>query len=241
MRDVLGTYYFGDGLGVNCYFELKDDRRFSFTWRGCLGIYDTNEGPWSIEDGWVVLKPEKPNGRAGLGTATRFFPVQWGERLYLVADDDMERFCEDVPREWAWNRHGHPGWRIETYYLRIGDEAKRLDGSPRVPEPLWKIFGHPFRASVVSVKDDGRIVIDRGEDGGLARGVFLSLDGVPDSAYEVMYTHAKSAMCRLITHDKSTTVKVGARVTGFTGPVDEFRPEPYEEGDDQTESGNDNE
>ena len=41
---VAGDYYFGDGLGVNCALTLKAEGRFTFGWRGCLGVYDQNTG-----------------------------------------------------------------------------------------------------------------------------------------------------------------------------------------------------
>jgi hypothetical protein len=42
--ELPGQYYLGDGLGVNCSLELHPDHRFRFVWRGCLGMYDRNQG-----------------------------------------------------------------------------------------------------------------------------------------------------------------------------------------------------
>ena len=76
---VAGDYYFGDGLGVNCSLKVEPGGRFSFGWRGCLGVYDQNTGQAKVEVGHLILKPEKPNVREGFrGTATDLIPVRWG-------------------------------------------------------------------------------------------------------------------------------------------------------------------
>ena len=36
---VAGDYRYGDGLGVDCSLTVKPEGRFSFVWRGCLGVY----------------------------------------------------------------------------------------------------------------------------------------------------------------------------------------------------------
>ena len=76
---VVGDYYLGDGLGVNCWLTIKQEGRFSFGWHGCLGIYDQNSGEAKVEAGHLILKPERPNVREGFrGTATDLIPVRWG-------------------------------------------------------------------------------------------------------------------------------------------------------------------
>lgn len=39
-----GSYYYGDGLGVNVELTLAPKSGFAFTWHGCLGLYDMNYG-----------------------------------------------------------------------------------------------------------------------------------------------------------------------------------------------------
>src|SRR3989338_6088573 len=84
---VAGQYFLGDGLGVNNYLKLTENGNFSFKWHGCLGMYDENEGPYVIENGILVLSPQRPNIKKGFqGTPTRFLPIHWGDRLYLVPE-----------------------------------------------------------------------------------------------------------------------------------------------------------
>src|SRR5277367_4622347 len=83
LNEIAGNYYFGDGLGVNCSLNLSADGKFKFTWRGCLGTYDENDGSAAMKDGVLHLAPTKANVREGFkGTPTEFFPVPWGDRMY---------------------------------------------------------------------------------------------------------------------------------------------------------------
>src|SRR5690242_13014799 len=50
-----GNYYEGDGLGVNVNLSLAPKSGFSFTWYGCLGLYDLNYGPAVESDGKINL------------------------------------------------------------------------------------------------------------------------------------------------------------------------------------------
>jgi hypothetical protein len=47
-----GEYYSGDGLGVNWTVSLTEEGRFEFAWHGCLGLYDSNEGPFALDGAW---------------------------------------------------------------------------------------------------------------------------------------------------------------------------------------------
>jgi hypothetical protein len=127
---IAGDYYFGDGLGVNCTLAITPEGRFSFEWRGCLGVYDRNSGEARIADGHLILKPEWPNPRDGFrGSSTDLIPVRWGERSYLVPTQDAEDFCNEVNqgREPRDGPHGHS-------YLRTDDWKKQVAGLPSVPK-----------------------------------------------------------------------------------------------------------
>jgi hypothetical protein len=52
-----GNYYRGDGTGYNVYLKLKTDGSYIGTWRGCMGVYGTAKGKWSIQGQQIVLKP----------------------------------------------------------------------------------------------------------------------------------------------------------------------------------------
>jgi type II secretory pathway pseudopilin PulG len=65
---------------------------------------------------------------------SRFIPVHWGDRWYLVPNEAGEAFCDDVKRgrEPRKNVHGH-------FYLREGDFKKKVSGLPTVPKE-WETW-----------------------------------------------------------------------------------------------------
>src|SRR5579872_1531294 len=48
-----GSYYYGDGLGVNVSLVLAPQNGFVFDWTGCLGLYDLNYGNIVEKDGRI--------------------------------------------------------------------------------------------------------------------------------------------------------------------------------------------
>ena len=166
-------YYFGDGLGVNCSLAIRTSGRFSFGWHGCGGLYDENMGESRVEDGHLILKPERPNVREGFrGTPTNFVIVQWGERRYLVTESDGREFCNHV-NQGTEPRHGAHG----SFYLRDGDWEKKAIGKPGVPEE-WKplLLEKPIQARVIESMGDNRARIDLGSDDGLWKDMELWVD-----------------------------------------------------------------
>jgi hypothetical protein len=127
---IAGSYYYGDGLGINCSLVVEPEGRFSFNWRGCLGVYGKNEGGAKVVNDHLILTLEQPNDSAGFGgTPTDFIPVPWNDRLYLVPAKSGKGFCDGVNqgREPRDNVHG-------MFYLRQSDWSKRTTGLPVVPK-----------------------------------------------------------------------------------------------------------
>src|ERR1043165_9014837 len=60
-----GSYYQGDGLGVNQHIVLSPKAGFVFTWHGCLGLYDRNYGEVREDKDTLQLKFTFPNRRKG--------------------------------------------------------------------------------------------------------------------------------------------------------------------------------
>jgi len=130
LAGISGSYYYGDGLGVNCSLVVKSEGRFSFIWRGCLGVYDQNQGGAKVVKDHLILTPEQPNESKGFGgTPTDFILVCWGDRLYLVPKDAGKAFCSLV------NEGGEPRSNVHgNFYLRRGDWEKKVTGLPIVPK-----------------------------------------------------------------------------------------------------------
>jgi hypothetical protein len=115
---------------MNFTLVVKPDGRFSFMWRGCLGVYGKNEGGAKVVNDHLILTPEQPNVSRGIELLpTDLVPVPWGERLYLVPKEAGKAFCFDVRdgREPRSNPHGN-------HYLREGDWGKKVTKLPSVPK-----------------------------------------------------------------------------------------------------------
>jgi len=54
-----GTYYNGDGLGVNINLTLKPDGSYAADWHGCLGPYGEASGNWRVARKTLTLSPVK--------------------------------------------------------------------------------------------------------------------------------------------------------------------------------------
>lgn len=171
LKDVAGDYYFGDGTGVNCTLKLSTRGKFSFQWRGCLGTYDENEGNFTITKGVLNITPKKPNIQEGFrGTPTKFFPVTWGTRMYLIPTDDIIEFCSDVnqgrePRGWSWGQ----------YYLQRNDWDKPVTGRPAVPAQWAKFFlSKPVTGKITELIGNQEAWLDVGAEDGILQGMILT-------------------------------------------------------------------
>ncbi|HEX8524231.1 MAG TPA: hypothetical protein VF669_18395 [Tepidisphaeraceae bacterium] len=173
-----GEYDYGDGLGVNVSLALAPNQGFVFQWTGCMGVYDRNWGEVSETDGVVSLKCELPNQRQGFqGISTRLRPVKWGERHYLIGEEDLVRFCNRVNS----GTEAKAGRRSSMFLLRRGDEAKAVQGKPELPAEYQKLLlDEPVKATITAVEGD-KLTIDIGA----AHGAFQDMELFKDSPGEV--------------------------------------------------------
>ena len=113
---VYGKYYRGDGLGVNHSLELVMNGRFIFSWHGCLGEYDKNEGAFKIEGNKLSLLPELPNIQKGFqGTPTQFIIRQAGEDIFLIEKEDLRKFDNGLLENASLQKRYYHG----LYYIKI--------------------------------------------------------------------------------------------------------------------------
>ena len=122
-----GSYYQGDGTGVNVSLKLAPDGGFYFSWHGCLGEYDRNFGRISIDEaGLIHLHCERPNVRKGFqGIDELLAPVRWGDRRYLLPPEKVVSFLAEEGGRWE-PRDSIWGFDL----LRLGDEQKAVAGTP---------------------------------------------------------------------------------------------------------------
>lgn len=145
-----GSYYYGDGLGVNVELDLAPKSGFAFTWNGCLGLYDMNYGD-VVESGRTIrLVPQLPNERKPFeGIAPDLLPVIWGDRHYLIPTNEVVKFANAInagfePREGSWG----------MFLLKREDVSKSATGSPSLPlEYSEYLLKHPIDGEIFSIKN----------------------------------------------------------------------------------------
>ena len=125
---IAGKYYLGKGLGFTFTLTVHPDGTFSSIWRGCLGIYAEASGSAFLRDGELVLEPVSRKGGTSRGLETRFLPIRWGERQYLVPSDQRLELAYQI-------NEGHEprSSSFGNVYLREGDWDKPVAGEPDLP------------------------------------------------------------------------------------------------------------
>ena len=83
--ELVGTYYFGDGLGVNQELVLRPDGTFSCQWTGCLGDYGSTTGTWDRDGDRFLLSVK---------TATGMFLRSPLENMTIVMHNERPHFIE---------------------------------------------------------------------------------------------------------------------------------------------------
>jgi hypothetical protein len=179
--DFAGKYYLGDGLGANLCLTLRDDGTYEFIWRGCMGTYAQGKGTVSTQQDLVVLHPPIQSTMTDTPIFdSRFIPIAWGNRRYLVFERGMDEFtaCVNIGLEPRMGLHGY-------WYVRMLDTDPFIPavpaGQPIVPAP-WneRLLATPVTARV-TVAENGGLEIDAGRAHGLVPGVTLFVElGEPD-------------------------------------------------------------
>jgi len=210
-RELVGEYYFGDGTGVNCTLKLAEHGTFAFQWNGCLGTYDKNEGRAAIQNGILQIAPKKPSVREGFqGTPTEFFPIRWGSRTYLVATNEIVRFCSEV-NQGGEPRHGNWG----QFYLRQDDWKKPVTGFPDVPDQWVKfLLSKPVKGKVTELINKREAWLDIGATEGVLEGMILTArDDAGVVFSQVRVEAVEKERCRIKCEWKDSELVIGQTVS----------------------------
>jgi hypothetical protein len=144
--DFTGTYYRGDGLGVNHTLQIDARGAFLFRWDGCLGNYAQSAGSATpVGSELVLITHWRGRQKAWEVTEGRYRPIRWGSRRYLVPDEGMMSFLNEVnlgsePRRGA---HG-------LHYLRQDDWDVPVSGLPDLPASYRRyLFDEPIEGTIL--------------------------------------------------------------------------------------------
>lgn len=131
LEQIAGKYYLGRGLGFNFTLTVTPRGTFSYTWQGCLGTYAEVSGGAFLRNGELVLEPSSQKGGTDGRLDTRFVPVRWGARQYLVPSDELPDFANQV-KEGREPRSSSLG----DSYLRQDDLNVPVTGEPDLPSAV---------------------------------------------------------------------------------------------------------
>ena len=169
---VTGAFYFGDGLGMRQHLEIYADGTFKISASGCEGASGSVHGKVHQDGNRMRLIPDKSIRTDMFNFAySTLFPVNWGKRLYLVAPESMQGFCNDInmgiePRK----KLGGP----PDAFMREGDQDKPVEGLPGLPGK-WKeyILAKPVHGKITKLKGQYSAEVDLGSADGLRKGMVL--------------------------------------------------------------------
>ena len=217
-----GSYYFGDGLGVNVYLALAPKSGFVFTWYGCLGLYDRNYGDLVEENGHIRLVLTFPNKREGFeGIAPELIPVLWGERHYLIPSDGVVEFANAINAGFEPRNRGS-----SSFLLKDGDEERPVRGQPSIPAQYSAyLLRKPIAAHIVSVKESRKegscritiVLLDVGADQGVLQDMefYVRKPSSVFDCFEITSVEASRSEAKIVQYlqDKSLPPGIGWKLS----------------------------
>ncbi|SFH54835.1 hypothetical protein [Planctomicrobium piriforme] len=143
-----GRYSEGDGMGANTSIILAPDAGFVYQWHGCLGIYDRNFGAVQEADGRVELAPALPLATDLAPLLTKYIPVRWQSRKYLIPEEKMLEFCNKFNAGDLQRTFGNPYFLVET-----STRESPAKGKPEVPTEFQKyLLDRPVICQIQEVR-----------------------------------------------------------------------------------------
>ena len=169
LNRVEGAYYLGNGQ-MRFTLEIQAEGSYRFEWTGCPGLDEKSEGSARMVEGWLILTPEKRQlPKIVRNTPTKFLPVNWGSRTYLLAENELTDFCNSI------NQKTEPRTKPDgEFCLRGGDWSHDVTGLPTLPKQLSSlVLPKPLHAEVIEVAADRTGKLNVGEKDGVRPGMIL--------------------------------------------------------------------
>jgi hypothetical protein len=183
-----GSYYTGDGLGMNVLIKIAPKGGLTYTWNGCMGLYDANHGDVveTFRDGFRLKLAIDESASIYRFLSSRVYFVKWGDRRYLVPESQMIKLVNNF-NEGGLGRSMMIGMPLKfegEVHRRWGDEAPA--GRPELPERFASLIVEKG-AELKVVKVESRPVrnvtgnVDVSESllelsGGTEQGVFVGME-----------------------------------------------------------------
>jgi hypothetical protein len=155
-REWAGTYYTGDGLGMNVHIRIAPNTGVIYTWNGCVGLYDSAFGdivetfPGGVR---IALKtPDKPSYFDYMSDTLYF--VRWGDLRFLVPETQLQKMVDN------FNEGGFARTLMFNIPRKRGDHTPRTykdacpSGMPELP-PAYaaKLVDHVIHMRVIHTSE----------------------------------------------------------------------------------------
>lgn len=244
-REWAGSYYVGDGLGMNVRILIAPDAGVTYTWHGCMGLYDGNHG--DIAETFDLDKDGQPDGlkinwKLNLSggyhyDSKLFYFVRWDDpasdriKRYIVPEEQMLEVVNDY-NQGGYSRdsmYSAPKKYEEGDKIRRGwhPDYKPFEGVPQLPAKWAKLLIlKAVDAKVTHVTPITTRNVTKGVDATLARVTFDK--GSADGLYmgmEVRVSHGRGTL----TIDKLQEHTAEAAFQAFTSAGEIISPPVVDE------------
>lgn len=250
-KKFAGTYVTGHEFGGGS-IKLKTDGTFSDGGGSDDGTAISTSGNYTLSDGVLHFKITKQTGkRAGDGKEFnlldpverkemfrsndndeverefKYLPIEWSERIYLINASELKNFANAInlgiePRSSLISERDSSPW-YGSFYLRSGDEQKKVTGNPNLPEKwLSFLLSKPLIAKVISVQKVEKkqfvtictVTINKGSKDGLKVGMrLLTKDEIPSQWDGAEVISVEKETAKIQARLSRTELKVGDKLS----------------------------
>jgi hypothetical protein len=148
-----GDYSRGLGEVHDVYLRWSPESGFTyFLVYTCLPeVTNLDYGRVSVSPNLIQMISERPSGRSIL--PRNFLPVRWGNRHYLVSEENLAAFCDYTAGLGVFNdiEVGREIGATE-FFLKNGDWREAVEGLPQLPPGYEHFNRRPIEAAITSVR-----------------------------------------------------------------------------------------
>jgi hypothetical protein len=183
LAELAGDYTAADACVYVC-LTIARDGTYQYSYWNDTGGAGEYLGKCEVVDGALHFKATGPSTSIVKYLSGVCIPVDWGDRTFLVPEQDRLIFCS------AANHAFRPNWVSRGPGVFGGPFSKiRLEGIPKVASE-WKpyILPKPVTATITELISQELVMLDKGAKEGLRAGMLFVRENDPNSPrYTVLY------------------------------------------------------
>lgn len=149
-----GRYFVGDGLGFNVAIQLAPNGNVTYSWRGCLGLYDMNYGKVAevLPDGLRLELAIDPDLNPRPFFDDRLYFVKWGKARFLIPECKMIDVVNNY-NAGGYSRQGmYSSPRLDGMASLVAP-SESIEGKPELPAEWAKLLLiEPFKITITSIE-----------------------------------------------------------------------------------------